>query len=219
MIQTHLMKLDAPYPVLNIDGQIVRHVATLIEVREVYDKKTGESKIKTISHPVVDFGDNRYSGLVYEDKDLEECDVLQPMLSGVDFHLMVHDAQRMFNPMVMSQKPEHLVKRLRKFGIDVKWPMKKDADGYETNEPEERIEVGLSLGQSSNGLWAAESSIGEFCFDAKGMESEQKLLQYIRDMRSSYYKAFPERKFDIIFRNNDPEMKRYLDELNANPHL
>ena len=65
MIQTHLMKLDAPYPVLNIDGQIVRHVATLIEVREVYDKKTGESKIKTISHPVVDFGDNRYSGLVY----------------------------------------------------------------------------------------------------------------------------------------------------------
>lgn len=219
MIQTHLMKLEAPYPVLNIDGQIVRHVATLIEVREVFDPKTGEEKIQTISHPVVDFGDNRYSGVVYEEKNLEDCDVLQPEISQVDFHLMVHDAQRMFNPLVISQKPEHMVKRLRKFGIDVEWPMKKDAEGYDTNEPEDRIEVSLSIGQTSKGTWAAESSIHQFCFDAKDMKSEKELLQYIRDMRSSYYKAFPERKFDIVFCNNKPEAKRYIDELNQNPHL
>ena len=219
MIQTHLMKLDAPYPVLNIDGQIVRHVATLIEVREVYDPKTGEEKIQTISHPVVDFGDNRYSGVVYEEKNLEDCDVLQPIISQVDFHLMVHDAQRMFNPLVISQKPEHMVKRLRKFGIDVEWPMKKDAEGYDTDVPEDRIEVRISLGQTPKGTWAAESSIHQFCFDAIDMESDQKLMQYIRDMRSSYYKAFPERKFDIVFCNNDPKSKRYLDELNQNPHL
>lgn len=219
MIQTHLMKLEPPYPVLNIDGQIVRHVATLIEVREAFDPKTGEEKIKTISHPVVDFGDNRYSGLVYEDKDLEECEALNPVLSQVDFHLMVHNAQHMFNPLVISQKPEHIVKRLRKFGIDVEWPMKKDAEGYDTNEPEDRIEVRISLGQSPKGTWAAESSLHQLCFDAIDMESDQKLMQYIRDMRSSYYKAFPERKFDIVFCNNDPKSKRYLDELNQNPHL
>lgn len=105
------------------------------------------------------------------------------------------------------------------FGIDVEWPVKKDAEGYDTDEPEDRIEVGLSLGQTSSGTWAAESSINQFCFDAKDMESEHKLLQYIRDMRSSYYRAFQERRFDIVFRNSDPKAKRYLDELNANPHL
>jgi hypothetical protein len=67
------MKLDKPYPVLNIDGVIVHHVATLIEVRPNIDPKTGDECIKTVSHPVVDYGDNHYSGIVYDEKNLEDC--------------------------------------------------------------------------------------------------------------------------------------------------
>lgn len=39
MIQTHLMKLDQPYPVLNMKGVLARHVATLIEIHTVVDPK------------------------------------------------------------------------------------------------------------------------------------------------------------------------------------
>ncbi len=219
MIQTHLMKLDQPYPVLNIDGMIVRHVATLIEVHPTIDQKTGEDCIRTVSHPVVDYGDNHYSGIVYDEKDLEDCEVLTSPLSAIDFHLMVHNTQQMFNPAVISQKPEHIVKRLAKFGIDVKFPKKQDADGYDTDEDADVVRVALSLGEAENGRWYAESSLDEFCFDAKNFESKKALFTYIRDMRSSYYKAFSNRKFSIVFFNNLPEKQALLDELNENPFL
>lgn len=219
MIQTHLMKLEPPYPVLNIDGTIVRHVATLIEVREVYDKKTGEERIKTLSHPVVDYGENHYAGVVYEDKTIEDCEIVPPVLSQLDFHLMVHESQRMFNENVITRTPEQIVRNLSRFGVTIEWPMKKDADGFDTNEPETVIDVPLSIVKVKDGTWAAESSLHYLCFDAKGLGSEKELLDHIRNLRSSYYKAFPDRQFDIVFHNNMPETKYLLDELNANPHL
>lgn len=219
MIQTHLMKLDKPYPVLNIDGVIVHHVATLIEVRPSIDPKTGDECIKTVSHPVVDYGDNHYSGIVYDEKNLEDCEVLTSPLSGIDFHLMVRNAQRMFNPGIMSQKPEHIVKRLAKFGIEVDFPTKQDADGFDTNEPADEVRIGISLGEDKNGRWYAESNLHLFCFDAKDFESKKALFTYIREMRSSYYKAFSDKKFKIVFFNNKPEVQAMLDELNENPFL
>lgn len=219
MIQTHLMKLEPPYPVLNIDGNIVRHVATLIEVRPTFDSKTGEERIKTVSHPVVDFGDNNYAGIVYEEKDLEDCEVLKSPLSMIDFHLLVHNSQRMFTPGIISQRPEYIVSRLNKLGISIEWPCKLDAEGYETDEPADVIQVGLSLGETPNGRWAAESRLADFCFDAKDKSSKEALLSYIRDMRSSYYQAFKDRKFDILFFSRNPEEEALIDELNANPHL
>ena len=220
MIQTHLMKLEAPYRVLNIDGQLVRHVATLIEVRETYNHIKDEETIMTISHPVIDYGNNAYSGIVLYDKEIEECDVLPKVLSQPDFHLMVHNAQQMFNPKVISQKPEHIVQRLADFGISIEWPKQKDEDGYDTNEDATVVEVPISLGYSKEqGYWWAESSVMAFCFDAKGKKSDKELLNYIREMRSSYYKAFPDRQFDIVFRNKQNEVQYLIDELNANPHL
>lgn len=80
MIQTHLMKLDAPYPVLNMKGVLARHVATLIEIHPAVDPKTGEETIKTISRPVVDYGENCYAGIVYEKFELEDCEILDSPL-------------------------------------------------------------------------------------------------------------------------------------------
>lgn len=220
MIQTHLMKLEPPYPVLNIDGQIVRHVATLIEVHEVYNPHKDVETIKTVSHPVIDYGDNAYSGIVLYDKEVEECTVLPKVLSQPDFHIMVHNAQQMFNPMVISQKPEHIVQHLADFGISIEWPKQKDADGYDTDEEAKIVEVPISLGYSKErGYWWAESSVMAFCFDAKEKISDKELLNYIREMRSSYYKAFPKRQFDIVFRNKQSEVQYLIDELNKNPHL
>jgi len=213
------MKLDPPYPVLNIDGQIARHVATLIEVRPAIDRKTGGERIKTISHPVVDYGDNYYSGIVYEDKELADCEVLRSPLSMMEFHMMVRDSQSMFNPRTISRKPEQIVNRLNKFGISVKFPCKQDADGFDTDEPADVVKVEIWLEQNKDGSWGAESRGTDFCFDCTKKNSKEELLRYIRDMRSSYYQAFKDKKFDIVFYNSVPASKPLLDELNANPHL
>lgn len=220
MIQTHLMKLEPPYPVLNMKGEFARHVATLIEVRTAVDPITGEEKIKTVSHPVVDFGDNNYSGVVYEDINLENCEILPKSLRMVDFHSIVHEAQSMFNKKLYSLRPEVIVNQLADLGVTVDFPKKTDAEGYETNEPAEVIEVPISMGYSEKeGFWWAESSMLSFCFDAREMKTDKDLLNYIREMRSAYYRAFSDKKFDIIFHSNYKETQHLVDELNANPHL
>lgn len=220
MIQTHLMKLEPPYPVLNMKGTFGRHVATLIEVRTMIDPHTGDEKIKTISHPVVDYGDNNYSGVVYEEINLEECDILPKLLPMLEFHSIVHGAQSMFNNKLYSLRPEVIVAQLKALGVTVNFPKEKDAEGFDTNEPAKVIEVNISLGYSErNQYWWAESDIFSFCFDARDMKSDKELLNYIREMRSGYYAAFSEYQFDIVFHNNREEAQYLIDELNRNPHL
>ena len=219
MIQTHLMKLEAPYPVLNIDGTLVRHVATLIEVRETLDSKTGEERIKTVSHPVVDYGENAYSGVVFYDKEIEDCQVISREMLPVDFYLLTADAIERHGRKSPMCRPDFLVSRLKNLGVTIQWPVKKDDEGFETDEPEDRFEVMISIGKSEKVGWWVESGDNFFEFGGNGYQSEQDVLTYIRDTRSSYYRAFPERQFDIVFFSKMPEAQPLIKELNDNPHL
>ena len=219
MIQTHLLKIEPPYNVLNIEGDLVRHIATLIEVREVFDSRSREERIKTISHPVVDYGNNNYAGVVMENVTLEDCEILSNPLSPVAFYMLSSDVKRKYNFSSFASDPERLVKRLKALGITIEWPMKKDAEGFDTNEPEDWFKIPISISHSGNGSWGVESGDNFFCFDHKGCVSEQVLLNKIRETRSSYYKAFSDHQFDIVFSSNMPEAQHIIAELNANPHL
>ena len=218
MIQTHLMKLDAPYPVLNMKGVLARHVATLIEIHPAVDPKTGQETIKTVSHPVVDYGENNYAGIVYEKLELEDCEILTSPLPMHQLHSIIHSNLSMFNHKLFNECPEFIIWRIHHLGLTIDWPKKKDSEGFETDEDEDHIVVPISMGKAESGWWA-ESSALSFCFDAKEMESDKALLNYIRNMRSEYYHAFKNRKFDITFQNNQPEVQYLIDELNKNPHL
>lgn len=219
MIQTHLMKLEPPYPVLNIDGTIVRHVATLIEVREAYDRKTGEERIKTVSHPVVDYGDNEYAGIVYDNVLLEDCEPIAKEMRPADFYMLSYDMRKKHGRTSPMSHPEYIVARLKEVGVTVKWPMKKDKDGFETDEPEDHFDIPISIDKSEEVDWWIESFDFFFEFGGNGYKSEQDVLQYIRETRSSYYRAFPEHQFDIVFHSNKAKAQPLIAELNAHPHL
>lgn len=219
MIQTHLLKIEPPYNVLNIEGDLVRHIATLIEVREVFDPRSHEERIKTISHPVVDYGNNNYAGIVREDVTVEDCEILSNPLSPVAFYVLTHDVKRKFNFSFFASNPETLVNRLKALGITIEWPKKKDAEGFDTNEPADWFEVPISISHSENGSWGVESGDNFFSFDQNGCASEDALLKRIREIRSSYYRAFSEHQFDIVFSSKMPEAQHIIAELNANPHL
>ena len=146
MIQTHLMKLEAPYPVLNIEGTLVRHVATLIEVREDFNDTTGEECIKTVSHPVVDYGGNGYAGIVYDKTNLEDCEIVSNPMSTVDYQLLSFNIQRKLGRQTTFWRPEYLVRRLNYLGITIDWPKKQDAEGLDTDEPEDYFDVPISIG-------------------------------------------------------------------------
>jgi len=213
------MKLEPPYPVLNIDGTIVRHVATLIEVREAYDHVTGEERIKTVSHPVVDYGNNEYAGVVYHDKELEDCELIAKVMHPADFYLLTFHMQKEHGRDAIMGRPEYIVARLKEVGVTIQWPVKKDADGLDTDEPEDRFDIGISIDKSEKVDWWIESGDTFFEFGGNRFKSEQDVLNYIRNTRSSYYRAFPEHQFDIVFHSNMPKAQPIIAELNANPHL
>ena len=75
------------------------------------------------------------------------------------------------------------------------------------------------MGHTAEGWWVESGT--ETFFLGKGRLATQKDFEdYLKDMRSRYYKAFPEHQFDIIFETyTDNEYQPILDKLNAHPHL
>ena len=137
MIQTHLLKLDAPYPVLFHNGIFARHLATLIEVKE-----NADGKLETTSYPVIAYNDKAYAGTVWDTTNLEDCTVLDAEISMFDYWQMVADSQRDERRGILRTVwPEMLTSQMRNFGISMKWPKKMDADGLETDEDEDRIVI------------------------------------------------------------------------------
>ena len=59
MIQTQLLKLEAPYQIISYGGEVALHVATLIVTQEKTDSK-GRSKVETHCHPVVNYSDKAF---------------------------------------------------------------------------------------------------------------------------------------------------------------
>lgn len=59
MIQTQLLKLEAPYQIISYGGEVALHVATLIVTQEKTDSK-GRSKLETHCHPVVNYSDKEF---------------------------------------------------------------------------------------------------------------------------------------------------------------
>ena len=114
---------------------------------------------------------------------------------------------------------EWLIARLKEVGVSVEWPVKKDADGIDTDEPEDRFDIGISIDESEKVGWWMECDSSFFNFNGNGFKSSQELLQYIHELRSSYYRAFSEHQFDIVFHSKMPKAQPLIAELNANPHL
>lgn len=105
-------------------------------------------------------------------------------------------------------------------GVDCILFTKDPDDGFPKDGTQEKDDPKNTVAQRDGmSLGWAESSMLSFCFDAKEMESDKALLNYIRTMRSEYYRAFKDRTFDITFHSNQPEVQYLIEELNSNPHL
>lgn len=96
MIQTHLLRIIPPYPVICRNGRLANHIATLIVTEDMSDNEKGYA-IHTHSHPVVSYGDSPYAyeritdlygscpseGVVWDKVELTDCIVL-PLREEVD---------------------------------------------------------------------------------------------------------------------------------------
>lgn len=96
MIQTQLLRIIPPYPVICRNGRLANHIATLIVTEDMSDNEKGYA-IHTHSHPVVSYGNSPYAyeritdlygscpseGVVWDKVELTDCLIL-PMRDEVD---------------------------------------------------------------------------------------------------------------------------------------
>lgn len=136
MIQTQLLRLDPPYQVIYVGGQLALHIATLIVTKE---KDSDDYAIETHSHPVVSYwgktteigqGDPASNGefsegVVWNQIELNQCQTVcrqdESKISFDNFNFLVYEA--IINQQ-MNHAPNTISYELWKLGIEHDLPQK-----------------------------------------------------------------------------------------------
>lgn len=201
MKQTQLVQLASPYAIMWDEEhlRICKHIATLIEVD--YDKN---GELRTIEHVVDE------TGRVWSDGTLDECELLCREYESIDLDRFCTvysfaEKKRDNNPFFSLYS---LANWLRYYDIDVVFPGEKEADGKVIEYP-----VNLLLGENDSGDFWVESLGMLFNFWGRHA-SKEALKNYLIFTRNEYYRAFPQKKFQITFQTKNDDWKSFLDIIN-----
>ncbi|MCR5180779.1 MAG: hypothetical protein K6C30_06145 [Bacteroidaceae bacterium] len=73
-MDTHILQLQAPYDYIYCNGEVGKHIATLI-LSEIKEDGTGQQHLVTHSYPIVKYW-NSPQGVVWNNAELTDCFVL-----------------------------------------------------------------------------------------------------------------------------------------------
>ena len=202
MKQTHIVKLDAPYMIVwNPDKlEMAKHMATLIEVDE-----NQEGELVTVEHIVDDRGHVWHWAEL--DDHIDVCREYES-IDLLEFDRLMFSVRRdQWSPNGLFSI-NYLAMLLEYYGIDVELPGEKEANGEEWE-----ITTHLNLGQTDNVFWV-EDGVENFSFGTR-KNSLAELGSYIVYTRNEYYRAFPNKKFRIVFTTKCKEWQDFVDKINA----
>jgi len=133
-MDTQILNLKAPYDYIYCNGEIGKHIATMI----VYDVATDEDggyRLETHSHPIIKYGVSP-GGVVWNRAELTDCEVLCNdddkrvniarfgELADAYFRLMMEseDTDEMFLPASREEVMFEMRDKMRGFGLGFKSP-------------------------------------------------------------------------------------------------
>lgn len=73
------------------------------------------------------------------------------------------------------------------------------------------------MGVDEQGVYWVENGFGGFYFGGR-YESKEKLYDAILERRNDYYRSFPQKRFIIRLRTDNPEFQPMLDDINNTPY-
>lgn len=215
-METEILKLDRPYEYIYCNGSIGLHIATMI----VYEAKTdenGEYQLETHSHPIVKYS-HRPGGTVWNRAELTDCKVLcredNKRISMQEFYDYVSGIAK---TRLLEPGDDHAVivnapmwkSILDLNGIEIEWPML-EVDGKQKPQDEFIIDLVIECNpEGSKSKYTCRdyggSDIvfngGANLFFLSGFNNRKELELLLENGMSSYYSAFKDHQFKIVFRS------------------
>ena len=229
-METEILKLDRPYEYIYCNGSIGLHIATMI----VYEAKTdedGEYELVTHSHPIVKYS-HRPGGTVWNRAELTDCKVLcredNKRISMQEFYDYVSGIAktRLLEPgddqaVIVNAPMWKSILDLN--GIEIEWPML-EVDGKQKPQDEFIIDLVIECNpEGSKSKYTCRdyggSDIvfigGANLFFFSGFNNRKELELLLEDGMSSYYSAFKDHQFKIVFRSmNTNEFDDIIEQVN-----
>ena len=215
-METEILKLDRPYEYIYCNGSIGLHIATMI----VYEAKTdedGEYQLESHSHPIVKYS-HRPGGTVWNRAELTDCKVLcredNKRISMQKFYDYVSGIAK---TRLLEPGDDHAVivnapmwkSILDLNGIEIEWPVL-EVDGKQKPQDEFIIDLVFECNpEGSKSKYTCRdyggSDIvfngGANLFFLSGFNNRKELELLLENGMSSYYSAFKDHQFKIVFRS------------------
>lgn len=230
-MNTEILKLDPPYEYIYCNGSIGLHIATMI----VYEAKTdedGKYQFVTHSHPIVKYH-KCPGGTVWNRAELTDCKVLcreddkritmnqlYDFVSGVGQMRLSDDYVDVFMDFLSAAAWKDV---LDTNGIDIEWPML-DVNGEQ--KPQDEFIITLMFQENPEG-----SRFKYMCrdygasdieliggallpFSSQFNTKEDLEIQLMNGMMS-YYTAFRDHQFKIVFDSHGSEFDDIIAKVNS----
>ena len=216
-METQILKLNEPYEYIYCNGSIGLHIATMI----VYEAKTnedGDYELETHSHPIVKYR-LQPGGTVWNRAELRDCRVLcredNKRITMQEFYDFVSGVGRMCladdegNEVNMPNSLDAPMWKgvLNNLGIEIEWPIE-HIEGKDA--PQDVFYIDLVFEQNPEGSKYkytcydyGESDVvftgGAMLYFSARFNDIDQLKQELQNCMQSYYAAFSDHKFKIVF--------------------
>lgn len=221
LMNSKLLKLNAPYNVIYAGGKVGRHIATLMVWND--DKEMGGGIMDAASYPVIDEGEEFPAGTLIDYAELHDCRILCPY-SKEDKCLAtnLYWVAKMIEYDFQQIEPagaEYILERMKLLGCKIAMPTEKDK---ETDKEVYQKDFDVTLyvrklsgpvANDNEGVFRVTSNhFSGFYFEAEGTPEE--IQRDIRYQRSVYLGAFLDEISSISFHTNDLYKAKWVEELN-----
>jgi hypothetical protein len=209
-MQTHLLKLDPPYRFIfdEKNGRVGKVIAVLLRPNE--DKDSLDYG-RTVSVPIVDLA------YTWDATDLADCRILcDEFRPRISFEMYIDCLMSVKSNMWFPNgffSVYYFSSQLNDLGIRVLFP----SEGEKEGEHEVIMKTKLHMGVDEQGVYWVENGFGGFYFGGR-YESKEKLYDAILERRNDYYRSFPQKRFIIRLRTDNPEFQPMLDDINNTPY-
>lgn len=221
LMNSKLLKLNAPYNVIYAGGKVGRHIATLMVWND--DKEMGGGIMDAASYPVIDEGEEFPAGTLIDYAELHDCRTLCPYSEkegcpATNLYWVAKMIEYDFQQ-IEPAGAEYILERMKLLGCKIAMPTEKDK---ETGKEVYQIDFDVTLyvrklsgpvANDNEGVFRVTSNhFSGFYFEAEGTPEE--IQRDIRYQRSVYLGAFLDEISSISFHTNDLYKAKWVEELN-----
>ena len=199
MIETKIMNLSAPFDYIYCNGELGKHIGTLIVTKATWDEE-GEYALETHSHPIVQYW-NSPKGTVWNQAELKDCEVLcnddDKRVDITTFELLRYHRFDQLSNEAEESKTYSFFETPADIAISLKESLQHYSIGFRNNDNSELYKFPVEVNTCREGYYALSMEPGAIYFNITE-DTLEKLAVSLKEERE-YWEEFFDHKIKLKF--------------------